>query len=182
MEENRQYDEMKENAAFVAEGPMTREMFLDLQKAWTGRRISFLCIFILFACIFIWNLLTMYLDFVVTVMAFAVIVIYALVLFLAPRANAKRQYETMLIANGGETRLIHCFAENGIEQYNTKTGAHMHYDYLRIRKMQKTKLCYLLWLEKNVVYVVAHNTLTKGTEAELEAFLISKCYLAKRKF
>ena len=58
----------------------------------------------------------------------------------------------------------------------------MHYDYLRIRKMKKTKLCYLLWLEKNVVYVVARNTLTKGTEAELEAFLITKCSLAKRKF
>ena len=43
-------------------------------------------------------------------------------------------------------------------------------------------VCYLLWLEKNVVYVVARNTLTKGTEAELEAFLITKCSLAKRKF
>ena len=30
MEEKKQYDDVKENAAFVAEGSMTREMFLDL--------------------------------------------------------------------------------------------------------------------------------------------------------
>ena len=182
MEEKKQYDDVKENAAFVAECSMTHEMFFDLQKAWTGRKTVFLCILILFSVIFVWNLITMYLDSLVTVVAFAVVVVYALVLFWSPYATAKRQYETMLIANGGETRIIHCFTENGIEQYNTKTGAHMHYDYLRIRKMKKTKLCYLLWLEKNVVYVVARNTLTKGTEAELEAFLITKCSLAKRKF
>ena len=52
MEEKKQYDDVKENAAFVAEGSMTREMFLDLQKAWTGRKTVFLCILILFSVIF----------------------------------------------------------------------------------------------------------------------------------
>ncbi len=182
MEENKQYEEVKEKSAFVADGTWTQEMLLDLQKVWTGRRISYLCIFILFALIFVWNLVTMYLDFLVTVVAFAVVVVYALVLFWTPHATAKRQFETHLVSCGGEVKTSLCFTEDAIEQFNHNTGAHVHIDYTRIQTIQKTKLCYLLWMEKRVVLLFSRDHLKKGTEAELEAFLIQKCPLAKRKF
>lgn len=180
MEEKRQYEEIKEQSAFVAEGAQTLEMLLDLQKIWSGKRITYLCIFVLFAFIFVGNLITMYLDFLVTIVSGVVILLYALLIFWSPRQIAKRQYESSLVSCGGEVCVLCCFTENGIEHYSYATGAHVHVDYIRIQKIQKTKLCYLLWMEKRMVLLFSREHLKKGTEAELEAFLAQKCPLAKK--